>query len=40
MQKLIDNGANGFEESYNIILAEEAKNILDVDKHKELSKDL
>lgn len=34
MQKLIDNGVNGFEESHVQILTEEAKKILDVDKQK------
>lgn len=40
MQKLIDNGVNGYEESYGQVLIEEAKKILDVDKQKELTKDL
>ena len=34
MQKLIDNGVSGFEESQGQILIEESKKILDVDKQK------
>lgn len=41
MQKLIDNGVTVFDDdSYALILIEEAKKILDVDKQKELAKEL
>lgn len=40
MHKLIDNGVHVFEEAHSQFLIQEAKKILDVDKQKQLAKDL
>lgn len=40
MQKLVDNGINSIDDKQTQILSEEAKKILDVDKQKQLAKDL